>query len=404
MKYFWIYGILLFLELGINACSKSSGDGDAKPADPEENPEIVEAVPISINFPEANFTNPDSIYNKSKASYAILNRFVQLLNATPKGDSVFISIYLLNHDRVIKALQNAGNRGVLLHLLVDSSRSESVADNIAAYSTLAKLKNTDYSVVRSSLMVSADEHAIDHNKFAVFSSVLTPVGKKNYVVFQTSNNMTEIQCTYFQDNVIVQNEGLYDAFRLLWHDIRKYAKANMDKYTYREFDDPTAGLHGYYFPKIKNGTYFDPDPVVDLLNQITDPSKTAVRIMMFNWSAARVTIVNKLASLLDQGAIVQVMVNADNPETILGPIRDLANKGAFIRIFPIKSGSIVKNIHSKHMLIDGVMNGKSASVIATGSENYTIGALKQNNETLLTVWNSPLFTPYVNNYNAIKNL
>lgn len=350
---------------------------------------------IQIHFPESNFTNPGLIYNGGQPSFDIRNRLVQLIDAVPQGDSMFMSMYLINDGNVIDALKDADKRGVQVHILVDSSRSESMDQNQDAYQALAKLPNY--------MAVLNDNHAsINHNKFAVFSAIQTKDSVAHAIVFQTSNNMTRRQCTYFQDNVILQDEGLYDAYRQNWYRIAQYAKGGMVNIPFTEYDNQRNATHAYFFPKLKDGNYFGQDPVVEILDSITHPQTATIRILMLSWTGGRLDIVKKLQQLLTQGAKVEIIVSSDN-DKVENMLQPLIAGGASVRLFEIQKG-IAKAPHSKYLLIEGEWKNERATILATGSENYTGPALKSNNETLLRLKNSPLYPSYLDNFNRIKNL
>lgn len=65
------------------------------------------------------------------------------------------------------------------------------------------------------------------------------------------------------------------------------------------------------------------------------------------------------------------------------------------------------NIHSKYLLIDSTYDtvGKGfvrRRLVYTGSHNYTGGALRDNDETLLRIDNAQVFTAFLTNWNTIR--
>lgn len=362
--------------------------------------------PIAITFPEINFTDPVEIYTHSQYSYTIINRFIDLLKAVPSGDTVYMSMYLFSHRDAIEAIKEADERGVVVNLLVDSSRNESIKSNKIAYEAFSGLKHGHYATVANDIAYGNDNSkGIDHNKFAIFSTIVTTVGAVHDVVFQTSNNFTNTQCSYFQDNVILVNAGLFESYKAVWIDIYNHAKSNMNGVDFREYDDAAVGLHAYFFPKIRNGKYFGTDPVDDILDQVTNPEKDTIRLLMATWTPSRSNILEKLASLLNKGAHVEIITSADGAKGMVPALLNLMQKGAYVRLFEVPTNTkLKKNVHSKYLLINGYINHTKGSILATGSENYTSPALKANNETLLVFKDCSFFDAYVANFNTIKNL
>lgn len=362
--------------------------------------------PVNIDFPEVNFTDPAKIFTHSEYSFTIIDRFVDLLKATPAKDTVYMSMFLFSHKGAINAIKEADERGVFINLLVDSSRPESIQQNLSAYEAFTSLKNARYTTVANDIPFGKDEaKGINHNKFAIFSSVLTQKGIVHHVVFQTSNNFTNTQCSYFQDNIILLDDALYQNYKDMWQDIYSRAKSGMASFGFREYDYPTIGMHAYFFPKIRNGNYFGNDPVEDILDQITEPEKATIRILMATWTPGRGSILDKLAWLHKKGAQVEIITSADGAKGMVPALLEQAQKGIYVRLFEVPtSGKLKKNVHSKYLLINGNINHVPTTMVVTGSENYTVPALKANNETMLSFKNSSFFEKYVDNFNSIKNL
>lgn len=393
------FKIILYLGLSAACMNNASALTEYRYTDTVPN----SCRPVALNLPEANFTNPAAIYYQGIHSFTILERFRQILNAVPSGDSVYMSMFLFNDTETEKAIIKASTRGVYINLLVDSSREASSKQNEASFNVLRQIKKGNFLTVVNSLYDKKGNSGIDHNKFALFSKVETNAGILKYVIFQTSNNFTKPQCTYFQDNVILSNEGLYKAYRRAWQDIALHAKKNMDELRFQQYDDEE--VHAYFFPKTNSGRFFGNDPVINILESIKNPSNAEIRIMMYAWNMGRKKIVQKLADLIEKGAHISILLDGGASSlAIRKELQTLSSKGAIIRIFNKAEGPIKKSIHSKYMLIEENENGKHHTLIATGSENYTTSALKQNNETLLLLKNSSLYQYYLNNFEKVKAL
>src|SRR5699024_8796760 len=99
------------------------------PAEPEE--------PTLIQIEKALMIDPALVKTKTKDE-TIMDELVYYMDHTPEGESIHISIYLFSHGSVIKALERAYERGVEVHLMIDSGRSDSRSNNI---NTFIKFRN-----------------------------------------------------------------------------------------------------------------------------------------------------------------------------------------------------------------------------------------------------------------------
>lgn len=398
--YFFVLLLLCFAcnKSGVNDPQPTTGDTGSDPSS------VVSSVtPVKITLPEAVFTNPAMIA-QHKPSKAIIGRLESLINATPKGAAIYMSIYLFKDEfGLISAIREADSRGVDIHIMLDRSDQ---SDNTV---TVEKLTAIDKSIDIVGMHNDAGASAINHNKFALFSDLSTEAGAVRNVVFTSSENWQPFTEKEIQNAIILSNEGLYNAYLQYWKDMKGRADHGMVNFEFRKFDDLKDGIIAFFYPKRKNGKYFGPDPIVNILDQITDPSSATIQIEMAFWTETRIGIVNKLKTLMDQGAKVEIVVRSN--VGVHDALVELADDGAFVKMYNYSDVAGVKQIqlHSKVMMIRGEWNGKKTNLIITGSENYTGNALKANGENnlLLSSYNfkhPEIFERYEDNFNAIKAL
>lgn len=358
---------------------------------------------VTSNINEAYFTDTKAI-EIGKPSEVIIDKLISLIENTPTGENIHLSIYLINHQRVMDALKAAEVRAVNLHLIVDMSRSDSQITNASSLPWLqANLPNSE-------IIVSVNDvspNAINHHKFALFSKVETSAGVLQTVTFQTSHNFTVSDTKKVQDALIFNNAGVYQAFLTNWQTIKTYAASGMGQnYVYNTFTDNANGVKLAFFPKIGPGVVTTEDDIVQSLNAITDVANSKIRIAMSDWTDSRPAIIDKLIALRAQGATIEVYTRDAIGTQTKVKLAQLRTAGATVRIFNVDAGAAAKfNIHAKITLIEGTWNGQSgAKVIMTGSHNYTDGALKTNNEVLVTLVNSALFSEYDVYLNDLKTI
>ncbi|QEK52289.1 T9SS type A sorting domain-containing protein [Pedobacter aquae] len=358
---------------------------------------------VNITFPEVLFTDA-SLIAREGTSTVILDRLIALIDNTPAGENIRISIYLINYQPVMDALKNAETRGVNIKMLVDMSRSDSQETNAASLPWLqANLAGSEI----VSTVNDVSSLSINHHKYVLFSKVNTTAGLVSNITLQTSHNFTLSDAKKVQDAITFNDAGIYNAFLNNWQMMRSYAAAGMkNNFNYTVYEDVTNGLRAEFFPKITNGSFIGQDNVIENLNAITDVANAKIRIAMSDWSDLRVAIADKLIALKNQGATIEVYAKDAAGTLVQTKLRQLQQLGATVRIFNLESGSDAKfNIHAKIMLIEGTWKGQANSkVIITGSHNYTDPALKANNEVLVYLLNSPLFNQYHNYFEGLKTV
>ncbi|GGK62610.1 phosphatidylserine/phosphatidylglycerophosphate/cardiolipin synthase family protein [Rufibacter glacialis] len=384
----------IFLLLGLSACKDESEESMAK----EDS-----AIALTAKVPDVVFTRLDQV-GSGLSSTAIMDRLVSMVNAAPAKSSVHLCIFGFSHPELISALRKASDRGVNLHLMVDMSREETKIENPPAVNEIrAFLKPNSEMVVVTS---DAGNSSINHNKFVLFSKLSTASGEMGKVVFQTSHNFSVADSKKIQDAVILSNQGLYNAYKGYWEDMKAKAASGMKNFEYREFEDPAAGISALFFPKRKSGKNYGADSIIEILNQITDPSSALIRIGMSDWTAARLNVITKLEELLNKGATVEVIAKSKADDEILAGLENLKRKGAYVKIYNLTASNQLKiNIHAKFMLIKGVWKGEQTNLVVTGTHNYTGNTVYYNNEVILLLKNNPqFFDAYMAYYNEMKKL
>ncbi|MGV3538841.1 MAG: phospholipase D-like domain-containing protein [Rufibacter sp.] len=340
----------------------------------------------------------------SLSSPIIIERLVSLIDAAPENSSLHLCIFGFTHKGVISALKRASDRGVNLHLMVDMSREETQEENPP---TIAELKS--FLKANSEIVVVTNDaggSSINHNKFVIFSELKTTNGKAENIIFQTSHNFTEADTKKIQEATTLSNKGLYEAYLSYWNDMKAKAASGMKNFEYREFEDPNAGIKAFFFPKRKAGKNYGGDTIIETLDQITEPSTALIRVGMSDWSAARMNVVDKLESLIDQGATVEVIAKSTAAPEIQTALENLRSKGAYIKIYNLTLSNQAKvNNHAKVMLIKGMVKGEQSTLVLTGTHNYTGNAVYYNNEVILLFKNNAqFFNAFMNYYNEMKNL
>lgn len=390
-KYLFIAILFLFV-----SCKDEKTE---TPAPTPEVPEKETATPVKATFPDALFTEVSKV-RTGAVSLTILDQLIGLINATPEGETIHLNVFLFDYKPLVESIKKASNRGVKVHVMMDLGREESHEINPLIYHDLKRtLEVKGGSAV--SIVSDASTTAINHNKYVLFTKVVTTTGMVPNVVFQTSHNFTEADARKFQDAVMFSNEGLYNAFKANWEDMKTKATAGMKNFYYNEYSDQATNITAYFLPKRRNGTAYGEDSIIEFLNSIENPATATIKIGMSDWTNTRLNIVQKLAELRGQGATIEVVVKNKIDDNIMAGLRDLEKNGAYLKVYNMA----MANIHSKFLLIEGNWKGNgNAKILITGSHNFTQNALRNNNEIMLLLKDHALFAKYNTHFENLKTV
>ncbi|MCJ0743181.1 phospholipase D-like domain-containing protein [Pedobacter montanisoli] len=392
MNSFKIYFLALFLAFA--GCKKTSENSNNN----NNNGGTDQGTSVNLTLPSSVFTELDKV-SKGQSSTAIMDKLISMINATPASAHIYMSIYMFDYQPLINALKEASNRGVYLHIMIDSSIDDSIKQNM---STIGVVR--DFVKSGSELVIVTNDvntSSINHNKFVLFSELKTTNGNLENVVFQTSHNFTLDDSKKIQDAIILNDIGLYNAYIDFWKDIKAKSTSGMKDYYYKEYSATDGKINAYFFPKRRNGTSYGEDSIIEILNNISDLPNATIRVGMSDWVASRINVANKLSELLDKGAKVEIVVKNKIDSEIQTVLKSMEQRGATVKMYNISQ----TNIHSKFLMIDGKYKGEQCKIIATGSHNYTTNALRNNNETLVLLKNyTEIYNNYLNYYTEMKKL
>lgn len=385
-----IFGLIFIIFI---ACSKEVDPrpGNKDPDIEKEEPENTETV--SIN--RAIFTDPVLVGNKN-SDPQILEYIINYLGYAPKDAKVFISIYLISYNQLIEAIEEAYNRGVEIHILIDNGRSESKEEN---KETISKLQSILKSPSRVILVDNdATSNAINHEKYVLFSEIHLPRGVAKHVVFNSSHNFTQAGTSKIQDAIVMTNETLYNAFVENWEAIASRARNGMKNFQYKVVSIGDS-LDVHFFPRRENGLWDNRDTYLEIFDGISNFSEANIKVIMSDWS--RIEVAEKLNELADKGVKVEVITKnkAGNAEA-LNEVYKLREKDGYVKIVDMSKA----NTHSKIVLIKGTWEGAEQELVLCGSHNFTHNALRNNNEVMLLLKNSSLFKDYEQYFGQLKEI
>jgi phosphatidylserine/phosphatidylglycerophosphate/cardiolipin synthase-like enzyme len=355
--------------------------------------EYNESIPIDIQLPEMLSTNVESIASFGY-SYTILDKIIELISATPDSSEIYISIFEFDYLKLFDALSEASKRGVKIHLLIDY-KSDNVKDvNHTVVNKFSTITNGQIVLFSN----DAGNTAINHNKFVLFSEIISTTDTLKNIIIQTSHNFTYSGAKKIQDAVILSEEGLYLAYLHFWNELKSRCENGMTYYNYAEYQTKDAKIKGCFFPKRKNGTFYGEDTIVELLDTLKNPSDAIIRIGMSLWTTSRKEIITKLGELSEKGAVVEVITKDSNSDELIIELNKLKSKGVWVKVYS------KANIHSKFILIQDGQDNNPSKYVITGSHNFTKNALRYNAESILILNNNELYDQYLALYKNLKTL
>jgi phosphatidylserine/phosphatidylglycerophosphate/cardiolipin synthase-like enzyme len=249
-----------------------------------------------------------------------------------------------------------------------------------------------------------------HNKFILFSKT----GTQKKVFVQSSANMLSstdgansgIQA-WNNAVTIVDDDAVYDAY------VNRFtAMVDGTDVGYVTASGPTAKV--YFFPRAGTGTYYD-STIMDILNNVKcsgvntsggwgDDHITSIKVAMYKLTDLSVAL--KLWQLDDQGCVVYVARTERVKDDDDYPFETLnactAHNGVVIDTF---DDDKVGFLHSKYMIIDGFYDGHpNQNLVWTGSYNYAEDALRDNDESMLKLWDqSDIFQDFKDNFKTVQD-
>ena len=337
--------------------------------------------PFTREIPLVQFTDA-ALIDEEKHDYSILNTAVDLINASTPGSEITICIFKLNYDPMIRALDNARDRKVAIKLILNHGETSDEANNKT--NKYFKEEYKDYHYIENDI----SKNSIVHNKFILFSKVITDTGVEEEVIFQTSSNFTKKDCKKIQDLVVFSNDVIYGAYKDYWHEIKELSASNdLADYNYFKVSNQNDKITAYFFPKRSKGKSVGKDNIETILKNITEPSSATISFIHGKWSKKRTKIIDELAELVSEGAHVEIITNDNLDHEIIEKLNDL--DATIIYLDPDEIA-----IHTKIMFLKGEYKGSFESVVWTGTHNFTNKSLRKNFEVVLRVKDYGMYKRY----------
>jgi phosphatidylserine/phosphatidylglycerophosphate/cardiolipin synthase-like enzyme len=316
---------------------------------------------------------------------AITSHVDALAGAVPRGSLIRIAIYRFTSATVAQTLIEAKQRGVRVQLVLDAGGRHG-----AAYRRLATALGTSRG--RSSFVTACHKGCIGdqlmHNKFFLFSRT----GSDRDVVVQSSANLTTTNRVNAWNNAVTFSDPkLYRAYG-------RYFSALVARRRHYGYHVTRSGRRTLYtFPRAGKTT--KSDTLYEQLGHVGCAARTSVHVTAF--SLTRTDIAQRLWSLAHQGCDVRVIYTnlGGGARKILsrsGGPRMLSSHYSYLDLSA--ADAVEAYVHSKYIAIGGTYAGHDRRLVITGSPNYTVPGLRDNDEAMLEIEDASVYGAYESNF------
>jgi len=359
------------------------------------------ATPITTG---AIFNDPTDTHHQ----HDIRNYLDSLIRNAANGSTIRISFYHLTDKAMATDLVSAAkDRGISVQIVLSGTyapyhkvkgsdgtwHTVSNPDAAAAETYLYQQLGTRTSGKKSWVVncdngciaapVAGKKDPIDHNKLFLFSDTS---GGKNVVV-GGSTNLTATSATLMWNNAVtvVGNTALYDGLVSYFSDLAAQHKNNN---YYRTIS--AGSVKAYLFPRSSG------DTVDAALGNVSCSGGTSIHIAM--WTFSRIAVARHLASLGAKGCKIQIaytMLSTD----VYAALHGKQNVALRRLCIPTSAGHEI--VHSKYTLINGTYAGKRATLVFTGSHNFSTAALRYNDENLMKINSAAIYAQYQANFATV---
>lgn len=376
-------------------------------------PLLVVAV-LSASAPAQTGFNPvagpqfnDPTSSTRANQYTITNNLINNVNNAPKGSVIRMAFYSLSIADVVDALTKAHGRGVNVQILMDAHGAPSTQWNRLADALGTDPQASSFALLCTKGCIQGHDTGSLHAKFYMFSTA----GNGHWVTTVSSANPTNGQALQAWNNAYT-TVGDTTVYRTHYEFFKAMlASAVGDRLEYYAREVLSAPYRTYTFPK-ESSSYVT-DTMWQILNKVscsgaasgygTAGHHTRIRVDMFEWTAYRLAVAQKLATLRKSGCSIGVIYTsgAVDPK-VTATLTDAGISVADSSKDGNGDGIADHYTHGKTLIIDGKYNGNpKARRVFTGSPNLTSNSLRHNDESMVEIASSSVYNTYYSHWQSL---
>jgi len=336
-----------------------------------------------VQYHETLFTDVSKI-QKGQQDFKLLNRIIELIDATPKGEEITVCIFKFSYKKITEALIRAKQRGVGVRIILNKG-STSNEDNEKNKERL-KEHFDDFYFIKNDI----SKKGIIHNKFILFSRTNVGGTFHDHIILQTSTNFQKKSAYKLQDMVVFSDKEIYDGYMKYWIQILSHRnKETLPDFNCFNVKNTSETMNVYFYPKRREGKKYGKDDIKKILKSVQNPENATIKFAHGKWDDERLDIIEELKELQSEGSNLEIITNKNIDESAKDELMQFGNDLILL------NNSI--NMHTKFLLIQ---DGNSKMVI-TGSHNITERSLRENFEVLIVFHDELLYNSYANYFEEI---
>lgn len=327
--------------------------------------------------PEAGttFNVPAKAPGTSRARQLVFtDKAVEAIRATPRGETITVSIFSLSVAKVTDAFVAAHRRGVRVRFLTytGATANGNVRRLRAVLGTNTRARSY-VKVCDGSCLVTKKGVGVQHAKLLTFSRVVDDRKRSvRWLTLVGSGNLTyaagEDQWNEFQ--TIPGDRKIYDAATSYVTSMR----FDRDRFT---TPSVTSGSYRLDFLPKKDLRF---DPVLPDLRRVTCTGGGTIRVGMYGWTGYRKAIAHQLVSLRKAGCDVEVAIDG---RYAVPAVQKILRSG---RVPTYDTRNTPRRyVHWKTTVIDARISGTMRHRVYAGSANFTGAAILSNTDVILRI-------------------
>jgi phosphatidylserine/phosphatidylglycerophosphate/cardiolipin synthase-like enzyme len=351
-----------------------AGSHDGGSASSDDDCPLPEAPPSKQAF----FT-----HDRPDGDPTIEDQLVGLIEAAVPGSRIHGAFAYLDQTRVADAFLEAAGRGVDVYLIVDERNQVEREEGWEWNSAVARLRDGlgDRLIVCGGGDLPADQqggcigHAKQHSAFLLLSSTCDGA---DLIVAQTSAYPTKGQLGQRNNLVVIRGDrGLFEAYGGYWVDLSRQRRDD----SYYQILDGDSGTRLFLYPRAPEADQGEPaatDTIHRLLRDHVDCAAGAsIEIAMAYWTSSRPALIDELVRLEKSGCGIDLVVD---PAKVADDVKAILTDH-----FAPDHLRFVPGVHHKFIIIDGSYAGTERRLVWTGTQDFTLSALRDNDETILRI-------------------
>lgn len=208
-------------------------------------------------------------------------------------------------------------------------------------------------------------------------------------------NLTNPMLHEHNNIVIVRgDQALYDGYLAYWLDQR--AQTRDDDYHTTVVGDLPVRV--YFFPRASGDTN------LSVLDNVVCTGGGRIDLAMSLFTNGRPAVAEALADKALAGCSVRAALRDDG--TVPGSQIVPALRAGGVDVVLLEQSPSRSTVHSKILLVDSLydtgLGPEHRTLVFTGSHNYTLGALRENDEQLMRIDDAAVFGAFAANFEVLR--